>query len=46
MIVGLALVFVGGLIVYAGVTGRSVVELLVGHHPAANTAANPNLGTQ
>lgn len=43
MIVPLAALFVGGVLLYAGITGRSVIELLIGHHPEAGSKPNTPL---
>lgn len=39
MIVALAVLFAGGILLYAGITGRSPIELFIGHHPPASGAS-------
>lgn len=44
MIVALAVLFAGGILLYAGITGRSPIELFLGHHPPAGSGTQGAVG--
>lgn len=43
MIIPISIIIAGAIFLYGGISNRSIVELLVGHHPAKGTGSTEKI---